>query len=201
MVFIDRVEAIDSVDREAMIRSLKTFEVENPLKNLKWQIHKNAQGELDSKIKFKLERGVRQGCVIGPQIFSLIFDILCKRSLAQKDHLAYADDLVILAKKEQQAQSKLNKLILEVEKAGKEISFPKTVVMTLNIGKVCNVTLQGKRLKEVTEFKYLGSILNGQSDIEAAVKSNCSKARIAIVKMRPALVSSTLTMRIKCRLI
>ena len=97
--------------------------------------------------------------------------------------------------------SKLNKLSLEVEKAGMEISFPKTEVMTLNMEKACNVTLQSKRLKEVTEFKYLGSILNGQSDNEAAVKSNCTKARIAIVKMRPALVSSTLTMRTKCRLI
>ena len=95
----------------------------------------------------------------------------------------------------------MNKLSLEVEKAGMEISFPKTEVMTLNMGKACNVILQGKRVKNVTEFKYLGSILNGQSDIEAAVKSNCAKARIAIVEMRPALVRSTLTMRIKCRLI
>ena len=63
-----------------------------------------------------------------------------------------------------------------------EFSFPKTEVMTINMEKACNVTLQGKRLKEVTEFKYLGSILNGQSDIEAAVKSNCTKVRIAIVK-------------------
>ena len=76
-----------------------------------------------------------------------------------------------------------------------EISFPKTEVMTFNMGKAFNVTLQGKRLKEVTEFKYLGSILNVQSDIEAAVKSNCTKGRIAIVKMRLALVSSTLTMK------
>ena len=200
IVFIDLVKAFDSVDRETTIRSLRAFEVENALRCLVWQIHENAHGELDSKIKFKLERGVRQGCVIGPQIFSLIFDNVCKRSLAQKDHLAYADDLVTLAKSEQQAQSKLNKLSLEVEKAGMEISFPKTEVMTLNMGKACSVALQGKRLNEVTEFKYLGSI-NGQSDIEAAVKSNCTKARIAIVKMRPVLVSSTLTMRIKCRLI
>ena len=89
---------------------------------------------------------------------------------------------MIPAKSEQQAQIKLNKLSLEVDKAGTEFSFPKTEVMTINMEKACNVTLQGKRLKEVTEFKYLGSILNGQSDIEAAVKSNCTKVRIAIVK-------------------
>ena len=67
--------------------------------------------------------------------------------------------------------------------------------------KACNVTLQGKRFKEFTDLKYLGLILNGQSDIEAAVRSNGTKARKTIVKLRLALVSSTLTMRIKCRLI
>ena len=36
---------------------------------------------------------------------------------------------------------------------------------------------------------------------EAAVRRNCTKARLAVLKMRPVLVSSTLTMRIKCRLI
>ena len=123
--------------------------------------------------KFKLERGVRQGCVIGPQVFSLTFGFVCKRSLAEKDHLAYADDLVILTKSEQQAQSKLNKLSLEVEKTGMKISFPKTEILTLNMEKACNVTLQGKRLKEASEFKYLGSILNGSSGIEAAVRSSC----------------------------
>ena len=79
-----------------------------------------------------------------------------------------------------------------------EISFPTTKIMALNIEKACNVTLLGKKLKEVTEFKFLGSILKGQSHKEAAKRSNCTKARIAVVKMRPALVSSTLTMKIKC---
>ena len=67
MVFIDLVKAFDSVDGEA-IRSLKAFEVENPLRSLIWQIHENAHGELHSKIKFKSERGVTQGCVIGSNI-------------------------------------------------------------------------------------------------------------------------------------
>ena len=56
-------------------------------------------------------------------------------------------------------------------------------------------------MKEVDGFRYLCSILNGLADIEAAVKSNFTKARIAIVKLRPVLVSSTVTMKIKCWLI
>ena len=130
-----------------MMRSLKAFAVENPHRSPIRQIHDNAYGEQDSENQFKLEKGVRQGCVIVPQIFSLIFDVVCKKSRVPNDHLAYADDLVMPAKSEQQAQSKLNKLSLEVENAGMEISFPKKI-MAVNMEKACNVTLQGKGQKK-----------------------------------------------------
>ena len=120
-------------------------------------------------------------------------------SPALYEHPAYADDLAILVKNEQKARSKLNKLSLEVENTGREKLFPKTKTMTVNMERAINVTIQSKGLKKVNEFKYLGSILNGHSDIEAAVRSNCTESRKAVVKMTPALVSSTLTMRSKCR--
>ena len=72
--------------------------------------------------------------------------------------------------------------------------------MTVNMERACNVTLQGKRLKVVNKIKYLGSLLNGQSGIEAAVGNNCTTAWLAITKMRHKLDRSTFT-RIKCRLI
>ena len=81
-----------------------------------------------------------------------------------------------------------------------EISFPKTEVMTLSTERACNVALQVKGLKVVTEFTHLGPILNGQSDLEAAVRIKCTKASLAVLKMRPVLVSSLLTMRIKYQL-
>ena len=70
--------------------------------------------------------------------------------------------------------------------------------MTANMERAYNVTLQGKRLKVVNKIKYLGSLLNGQSGIEAAVGNNCTTARLAITKLRHKLVRSTFT-RIKCR--
>ena len=52
----------------------------------------------------------------------------------------------------------------------------------------------------VTDFMYLGSKINGRSDLEASVSISCTKARLGVVKMGPALVSSTLTMKTKHRL-
>ena len=100
---MDLVKAFDSVDTVAMMGSLKALAVENPLRSLKWQIHEKSHGELYSKNKFNLERGVKQGCVIGPRIFCPIFDIVCKKNLAENDHLAYADEVIKLAKSDQLA--------------------------------------------------------------------------------------------------
>ena len=67
-VFIVLVESFDSNDREAM-RSGKISEVKKPLRSLMWQIHQTSNGELNSKNKFRIESGVVQGGVIGPQFF------------------------------------------------------------------------------------------------------------------------------------
>ena len=80
---------------------------------------------------------------------SISFNILISaKSIAQNDNLSYADDLVILAKSEQQALSRLNKLSLA--KAGIEMSFPKTEILTLKIEKAYNVTLQGRVKKSLS---------------------------------------------------
>ena len=90
-------------------------------------------GELVSEYKLKFEVRIRQRCDIGSQIYSLIFDRVCKEKLSAKYLLAYAYDLLILAKSEQQALSKLKRLNLEAENAGMDISFPKIELMTSNV--------------------------------------------------------------------
>ena len=64
-----------------------------------------------------------------------------------------------------------------------------------------DIGIDGRKLKVVSEFNYLGSIITTDSDISKAVASNCKKARLAIVKLRAALVSGTLRLKTKWRLI
>ena len=77
MVFIDLVKAFDSVDRGALMKRLLQDGIKNPKRSVIWKIYSGAEGVIEQKYKFSLERGVRQGSVLG--------------------HLAYADDLVLLA--------------------------------------------------------------------------------------------------------
>ena len=60
-----------------------------------------------------------------------------------------------------------------------------------------------RQLRALKTVKAPGqsSIITTDSDISKAVASNCKKARLAIVKLRAALVSGTLRLKTKCRLI
>ena len=102
------------------------------MRSLIWNIHSGAEGVLEQKNKFLLERGVRQGCVLGPNVFNLIFGKICRDSLKYDKealgHLAYVDDLVLLASSQSEWKEKLA-LFNELVKAGMEISIPKTEIM------------------------------------------------------------------------
>ena len=81
LIFIDLVKAFDSVDRTTLFNVLKDRSVANPLKRLIWDLHDEAEREIDKQNKFVLGRGVRQGCVVGPTLFNLVFDDVCKKAL------------------------------------------------------------------------------------------------------------------------
>ena len=71
LIFIDLVKAFDSLDRTTLFNVLRDRSVANPLKRLIWDLHDEAEGEIDKQNNFVLGRGVRQGCVVGPTLFNL----------------------------------------------------------------------------------------------------------------------------------
>ena len=64
-----------------------------------------------------------------------------------------------------------------------------------------DIRVDEKKLKVVSKFNYLGSIIITDSDISKAVASNCKKPRLATLKLRAALVSGTRRLKTKCQLI
>src|SRR5687768_6217771 len=75
--------------------------------------------------------------------------------------LAYADDLILMADNTSDLQSSINSLNAACEEFGMKISVCKTKVMHVDKSRkevACN--LNGERLEQVSEFKYLGTILS-----------------------------------------
>ena len=194
------VKDFDSVDRTTLFNVLRYRSVANSLKRLIWDLHDEAEGEIDKQSMFVLGRTVRQVCVVGPTLFILVIDDVCKKALKKSlslNHLGYADDLVLISESPAEAQESLDAFNREVQRVGMEVLLTKTEVMMVNIDDPSDIILNGVKIKEVRCFNYLGRALNVEGEVSKAVSNNCRKARIAIVKMRPALTSGSLRISTK----
>ena len=75
--------------------------------------------------------------------------------------LDYADDISLLSDSVEQAQELLNRVELECSKVGLRLNAKKTEVITYNLPEHPPLTTTGGTvLKEVNDFKYLGSWVN-----------------------------------------
>jgi len=70
---------------------------------------------------FKVMKGVRQGCIISPNLFNIYAEIVLRKTLENSDggiriggcritNLRYADDIVLLAATEEELQDLVNRL-------------------------------------------------------------------------------------------
>ena len=136
--------------------------------NLYWD--QKAAVRIDSELSdFKpIKRGVRQGCVMSPDLFNLYSETILRNiedcqgmkiNGQNLNNLRYADDTVLIAESDDQLQKLLNIVVLESEKLGLTLNLKKTECMVVS-KRFANpnfcLTSKGKKIKQVTKSKYLG---------------------------------------------
>ena len=84
MVFIDLTKAFDSINRTSLWSLLATFSCPSKLINIIKQLHDGMMARVCADGKesdeFEVTAGVKQGCVIGPSLFSLFFAAMLKEA-------------------------------------------------------------------------------------------------------------------------
>ena len=200
-----------------MTRMLKDIGVDDKdirlIVNLYWEQKAAVRIDNEKTEWVKIERGVRQGCVLSPDIFSLY----SQRVMDEIEELEgvrvggrnvscirYADDTVLIADTNQKLQELTTALDEECRRKGLRINFAKTEVMgiTKRRGRVdVEVNLQQRRVKQVDTFKYLGCTVGESANSEKEIIKRIGMAKTAFAKLKSVLTNLSVGIGTRVRIL
>ena len=167
---------------------------------------------------FRPTAGVRQGCVLSPTLFILMFDYIIRISMKGIEHwpercnwpvmgstllplLGYADDLVLVARRLPALRARLLRLEAICSRAGMCLST-KTKVLYIHPApgtETPAIPLRDLTVEPVTSFIYLGSEVNGNLNLDDTIRDRMSKAG-AVFGMLRRIWAGTLPLHLKTRM-
>ena len=176
-VFID-FKAFDRVWHEALRATMRKYNINGSIIRAIEKLYDKAQSAVlfngSTGEWFRTTVGVRQGCLLSPTLFNILLKrIMCE---ALDDHegsasiggrlitnFRFADDIVVNAEEEEEAGVLVDYLDTTITRYKTEIGPDKTKVMTNNPnGFQREIKVNGQRLEEVQNFKYLGAIISNE---------------------------------------
>lgn len=217
LCFIDFEKAFDTVKHDYLIETLKRYGVDGRdlrlLTQLYWEQKAVVRVGDDVSEWFCIEKGVRQGCVLSPDLFSLYTQLVMEElrecegvKIGGKNinNIRYADDMVLIADTEEKLQSQVDKLLGECGRMGLRINKVKTEVMGITKRSErlpINIGADGTALKQVESFRYLGSLVNEDGRCDSEIRSRIGIAKANFGSMRKILTNMSLDIQLRMRLL
>ncbi|XP_063386204.1 uncharacterized protein LOC134672233 [Cydia fagiglandana] len=137
---------------------------------------RSAAGTTD---KFSVTVGLHQGSALSPYLFLLVMDALSSDIQEEAPWcMLFADDIVLVGENELEVQSRLEKWRQKLENVGLKISRSKTEHMFCDFGGLSSfatIELDGVTLPVCSDFKYLGSLVQCDGDIDRDVKTGLAQ--------------------------
>lgn len=186
--FVDFSKAFDLINRDQLMLQILNKKVDG---NFYWSL-KSLYSQTSACLKingeltnfFNIPNGVRQGDPLSPTLFSIYIDSLLSELKSLNlgidindlilTVLAYADDLVILTDSEEKMQHLLNVLTSWCKQWRLSINNTKSGVVHFRHSRSArteyNFELAGKPVEVLTEYKYLGIILDEHLKYKSATK-------------------------------
>ena len=156
----------------------------------------------------KIEKGVRQGCILSPCLFILYAEYIIRNTGLEKvqagikiagrniNNLRYADDTTLIAESEEELKSLLMRVKEESETAGLKLSIQKTKIMTSGLI-ISRQTDRGGGWKQ-TDFIFLGSKkITADDDCSHEIRIHLLLGRKAMTNLDSILKSRNITLPAK----
>ena len=192
-VFLDLEKAFELANKDAIIQSMINAGLGGKL--LGWC--RDFLTKRQAKVEFQgassqyhaFNNGTPQGSPLSPTLFNfLIDDILRNTQLPPMTHMyAYADDLVIVSTKNsiRNCQKSLNSLKTTTDTLGLKFSTTKTKAMCFQRNTpMSQLMLGGEAIEWVSEFKYLGVVIDKNLSFNSHMKYTTKKVQSRLNAMR-----------------
>ena len=214
--YIDFEKAFDSIHHPSLWKILQAYgfpqKVINILKDMYADNQCCVRHDGQHSDWFHVKTGVRQGCVISPVLFLVVIDWVMRRATADRprglvwgltarlEDCDFADDIALLSHTQKDIQEKTNRVDQIARSVGLKIHPNKTKIMKLKNRSATKTSIRGADLEEVQDFKYLGSYISADSDIEREISTRIGLAAAAFNKLRNIWKSSLLQTKTKLKI-
>ena len=205
--FVDYEKAFNSIEFNPLFESLENQGVEAAYITLLRDLYNGATSTLKlhrGSDKIKLQRGVRQGDNISPQLFTAYLQDAIINKINWEDkginidgehlsHLIFADDIVLVAKCPEELESMLTDIHLASKPVGLSMNPSKTNVM-LNESAV--VAVDGNTIEKVYRYVYLGKTVTQAGDLLPEIKRRIALGWAAFSKVANIMKSRKASMNV-----
>ncbi|KAK3773584.1 hypothetical protein RRG08_022293 [Elysia crispata] len=215
--FIDYTKAFDRVRHEEIITILQQLNIDGKdlriIKTIYWEQKAAVRVEEERSNFQNIKRGVRQGCVLSPDLFSLYSEMIMRQieeieGLKIGGHninnIRYADDTVLTADSEEELQELLNKVVEESENKGLELNSKKTESMIItrktSIPK-CEIKIKENTIKQANSFKYLGTQITSDGRNHQEIKSRIAQAKASFQQMKSIMTNIKMSIVVRKRIL
>src|SRR6218665_946557 len=188
--FIDYSKAFDCINHELLWKTLLEMGIPKHLIQLLKGLHEDKSAVIRTEFgdtrRFKIEKGVRQGCILSPFLFNLNAERIMRKAEMEEakegvkiagrtlNNSRYADDTKLMEGEKVDLAKLIRRLKRESKKAGLYFNIKKTKIMTTaNWG---SFEIDGEEIV-VSSFTFLGSEVEKEGKCDKEIKR-----RVAIGK-------------------
>ena len=201
--FIDYSKAFDCVDHELLWQTLDDMNFDPILIDLIRSLYEGQQSavqlECGTTEWFPISKGVRQGCILSPHLFSLYTEGIMREVAndARRDtyeepviqglritDLRYADDTALLSTTPEGLKSLITSVKEHGDKKGLHLNIKKTKIMEIDkCKKEAKIKINDEEIERVDSFEYLGARIDANGKTTPEIRRRLAIATTKLKKM------------------